>query len=142
MKKLWLYCFFLVSVLFLSLLLIFLFFSCSSFLLLLFVCFLISYFKTRYTSVEFDNENKNAGILSIKISLSKTHRNHYLDSHCILMVMVPEMMIRAMCCEKHVLNKWKKIKVCFKVDGFSKIWDKLWATVRVFINYFNDFRPL
>ena len=42
----------------------------------------------------------NTGIPSIKIQLNIASLNHYLDSHCILTLMIPEIMIRAICCKK------------------------------------------
>lgn len=36
-----------------------------------------------------------------KIRLNKTRRNHYVDSHCILTVIVPEMVTQAICCKKN-----------------------------------------
>ena len=47
----------------------------------------------------------NLGILSIKISLNRVRRSHYLNSRCILTVMVPEMMPQANCYKKIILNK-------------------------------------
>ena len=44
--------------------------------------------------------NKNTGIPLIKIPLNIAHRNNFLDSHCILTVMIPEMMTRAICYKK------------------------------------------
>ena len=52
-----------------------------------------------------EHGNKNIGIPSIKIPFNIARRNHYLDSHCILTVMIPEMMARAICCKKIILNK-------------------------------------
>ena len=48
---------------------------------------------------------KNAGIPSIKIPLNIARRNRYLDSRCILTVMIPELMPRAICCKKIIINK-------------------------------------
>ena len=52
------------------------FFLSLSFLFILFAVvvyvFFTFLFQTRYTDVEFDNENKNTGILSKNISLNKT----------------------------------------------------------------------
>ena len=43
--------------------------------------------------------SKNTRIPSIKTLVNIARRNHYLDSHYILMVMVPEMMTRTICCK-------------------------------------------
>ena len=53
----------------------------------------------------FDHGNKNTGIPLITIPFNIARRNHYLDSHCISTVMIPEMMSRAICCKKIILNK-------------------------------------
>ena len=44
--------------------------------------------------------NKNTEIPSIKIPLNIARQNHYLDSRCIITIMIPEMMSRAICCKK------------------------------------------
>ena len=44
--------------------------------------------------------SKNTRIPSIKTLVNIARRNHYLDSHYILMVMIPEMMTRTICCKK------------------------------------------
>ena len=46
--------------------------------------------------------NNNTEMLSIKILLNIASSNHYLDT---LAVMIPEMMLLAMCCERLILNK-------------------------------------
>ena len=46
---------------------------------------------------------KNTGILSIKIPLNVACRNRYLDFCCILTVMIPELMSRAICCKKIII---------------------------------------
>ena len=48
---------------------------------------------------------KNTGIPSITIPLNIARRNLYLDSRCILTVMIPELMARAICCKKIITNK-------------------------------------
>ena len=49
--------------------------------------------------------SKNTGIPSIKIPLNIARRNHYLDSRCTLTIMILELMPRATCCKKTILNK-------------------------------------
>ena len=51
---------------------------------------------------------KKTGIPSIKIPLNIARRNRYLDSCCILTVMTPELMPRAICCKK---NHYKQIEM-------------------------------
>ena len=58
-------------------------------------------FKTGpFIKFNYEYTHGNAGILSIKIPFNIARRNHCLDSHCILTVMIPQMMTRAICCKK------------------------------------------
>ena len=50
--------------------------------------------------METNHGNENIGIpgiSSIKIRLSIARRNHYLDFHCTLTVIMPELMAQALC---------------------------------------------
>ena len=50
--------------------------------------------------------NKNTGILSTKIPLTKAYRNQYLHSCCTLTIMIPEMIPQAKYCKKsHWLDR-------------------------------------
>ena len=51
---------------------------------------------------------KNTEISSIKILLSRARRNRYRNSRCILTVMIPALMPRAICCKK---NHYKQIEM-------------------------------
>ena len=52
----------------------------------------------------------------MEIKTENTNRaflNHYLDSRCRLMVTIVEMMSRATCCKKIILNEKKCVKARF-----------------------------
>ena len=67
--------------------------------------FLAETFFLIYTVLALFYWNKNKGMLSIKTPLNIYSWNHYLDSCCTLMLMIPEMMARAIYCKKINLNK-------------------------------------
>ena len=66
----------------------------------------------------YNHGNKNIGIPSIKILLNIARRNYYLDSHCILVVMIPEMMTRAIYCKKSFWISRNRSKCAFRLIGF------------------------
>ena len=64
--------------------------------------------------------NKNTGIPSIKIPFNIARRNHFFDSHCILTVMIPEMMARAICCKKSFWINRNRSTCVFKLMDFPE----------------------
>ena len=57
--------------------------------------------EARKTAKVLPRKFKNTGIPLIKIPLNIARRNCYLDSHCILTVIIPELMPRAIFCKKN-----------------------------------------
>ena len=50
--------------------------------------------------IKFNHGNKDTGMIFMKTPLNRACQNHYLDSRCILTVMITEVMSRAICCKK------------------------------------------
>ena len=65
------------------------------------------------------------GMPSIKIPFNIASRNHYFDSHCILTVMIPEIMARAICCKKSFWINRNRSTCVFRLIGFPELAIKL-----------------
>ena len=76
---------------------------------------------------------------AIKIILNRAGRSLYLTSRCTFTVMIPEMMSRAICCKKIILNR-NASKHTFRLKAFPKFALTL-ESQRVVINYFRSNRP-
>ena len=73
-----------------------------------------------WKKAKWEHGNENTGILSMKFLFNRACRNHYLDFHCTLLVMIPEMIPRLTFCKQSFWISRNGPKPVFRLMDFPR----------------------